>query len=96
MSGTGLLSLRGIPDFTLLSCRLSIKTLEFLVVKMIFSLRLLKGPAKKGLISLFFHLLSAQLEEQHNYEETPMYLNQSGDTTTLCVIEGTLQSMIHC
>ncbi|XP_061209345.1 FYN-binding protein 2 isoform X3 [Neopsephotus bourkii] len=30
---------------------------------------------------------SAQLEEQHNYEETPMYLNQSGDTTTLCVIE---------
>ncbi|XP_051656974.1 FYN-binding protein 2 isoform X1 [Manacus candei] len=34
---------------------------------------------------------SAQLEEQNNYEETPMYLNQSGDTTTLCVIEGTLQ-----
>ncbi|XP_072788663.1 FYN-binding protein 2 isoform X4 [Taeniopygia guttata] len=31
---------------------------------------------------------SAQLEEQNNYEETPMYLNQSGDTTTLCVIEG--------
>ncbi|KAM6343178.1 FYN-binding protein 2 [Alca torda] len=30
---------------------------------------------------------SAQLEEQHNYEETPMYLNQSGDATTLCVIE---------
>ncbi|XP_033372233.1 FYN-binding protein 2 isoform X2 [Parus major] len=30
---------------------------------------------------------SAQLEEQNNYEETPMYLNQSGDTTTLCVIE---------
>ncbi|KAM9008702.1 FYN-binding protein 2 isoform 4-T4 [Ara ararauna] len=30
---------------------------------------------------------SAQLEEQHNYEETPTYLNQSGDTTTLCVIE---------
>ncbi|KAM6327210.1 FYN-binding protein 2 [Podargus strigoides] len=30
---------------------------------------------------------STQLEEQHNYEETPMYLNQSGDTTTLCVIE---------
>ncbi|XP_027505137.1 FYN-binding protein 2 isoform X4 [Corapipo altera] len=34
---------------------------------------------------------SAQLEEQNNYEETPMYLNQSGDTTTLCVIEGTLR-----
>ncbi|KAI1236874.1 hypothetical protein IHE44_0015132, partial [Lamprotornis superbus] len=34
---------------------------------------------------------SAQLEEQNNYEETPMYLNQSGDTTTLCVIEGTLK-----
>ncbi|XP_017661190.1 PREDICTED: uncharacterized protein C1orf168 homolog isoform X6 [Lepidothrix coronata] len=34
---------------------------------------------------------SAQLEEQNNYEETPVYLNQSGDTTTLCVIEGTLQ-----
>ncbi|XP_074689278.1 FYN-binding protein 2 isoform X2 [Strix aluco] len=30
---------------------------------------------------------SVQLEEQHNYKETPMYLNQSGDTTTLCVIE---------
>ncbi|KAM6415371.1 FYN-binding protein 2 [Rhynochetos jubatus] len=30
---------------------------------------------------------SVQLEEQHNYEETPTYLNQSGDTTTLCVIE---------
>ncbi|XP_066048980.1 FYN-binding protein 2 isoform X3 [Chamaea fasciata] len=30
---------------------------------------------------------SAQLEEENNYEETPMYLNQSGDTTTLCVIE---------
>ncbi|XP_026709361.1 FYN-binding protein 2 isoform X1 [Athene cunicularia] len=30
---------------------------------------------------------SAQLEEQHNYKEAPMYLNQSGDTTTLCVIE---------
>ncbi|KAM9280071.1 FYN-binding protein 2 [Cariama cristata] len=30
---------------------------------------------------------SAQLEEQHNYGETPTYLNQSGDTTTLCVIE---------
>ncbi|XP_042663783.1 FYN-binding protein 2 isoform X2 [Tyto alba] len=30
---------------------------------------------------------SAQLEEQYNYEETPTYLNQSGDTTTLCVIE---------
>uniref|UniRef100_A0A8C6NDT9 Uncharacterized protein n=1 Tax=Melopsittacus undulatus TaxID=13146 RepID=A0A8C6NDT9_MELUD len=30
---------------------------------------------------------SAQLEEQHNYEETATYLNQSGDTTTLCVIE---------
>uniref|UniRef100_A0A8D2NQG1 Helically-extended SH3 domain-containing protein n=2 Tax=Zosterops TaxID=36298 RepID=A0A8D2NQG1_ZOSLA len=30
---------------------------------------------------------SAQLEERNNYEETPMYLNQSGDTTTLCVIE---------
>ncbi|XP_071421677.1 FYN-binding protein 2 isoform X2 [Pithys albifrons albifrons] len=30
---------------------------------------------------------SAQLEEQNNYEETPMYLNQSGDATTLCVIE---------
>ncbi|XP_027636238.2 FYN-binding protein 2 isoform X3 [Falco peregrinus] len=30
---------------------------------------------------------SAQLEEHHNYEETLMYLNQSGDTTTLCVIE---------
>ncbi|XP_038000809.1 FYN-binding protein 2 isoform X2 [Motacilla alba alba] len=30
---------------------------------------------------------SAQLEEQNNYEETPMYLNQSGDTTTLSVIE---------
>ncbi|XP_052658347.1 FYN-binding protein 2 isoform X2 [Harpia harpyja] len=30
---------------------------------------------------------SAELEEQHNYEETPMYLNQSGDTTTLSVIE---------
>ncbi|RLW05860.1 hypothetical protein DV515_00004693 [Chloebia gouldiae] len=32
--------------------------------------------------------LHAQLEEQNNYEETSMYLNQSGDTTTLCVIEG--------
>ncbi|EOB00383.1 Uncharacterized protein C1orf168, partial [Anas platyrhynchos] len=30
---------------------------------------------------------SAQLEEQHNCEETLMYPNQSGDTTTLCVIE---------
>ncbi|OPJ77025.1 hypothetical protein AV530_007449 [Patagioenas fasciata monilis] len=30
---------------------------------------------------------SAQLEEQHNYEENPTYLNQSGNTTTLCVIE---------
>ncbi|XP_067996780.1 FYN-binding protein 2 isoform X4 [Melanerpes formicivorus] len=30
---------------------------------------------------------SAQLEEQHNDEETPMYLNQCEDTTTLCVIE---------
>ncbi|XP_039929082.1 FYN-binding protein 2 isoform X2 [Hirundo rustica] len=30
---------------------------------------------------------SARLEGQNNYEETPMYLNQSGDTTTLCVIE---------
>ncbi|XP_076196246.1 FYN-binding protein 2 isoform X6 [Aptenodytes patagonicus] len=30
---------------------------------------------------------SAQLEEQHSYKETPMYLNQSGDATTLCVIE---------
>ncbi|XP_051480285.1 FYN-binding protein 2 isoform X2 [Apus apus] len=30
---------------------------------------------------------SAQLEEQHNYEETATYLNQSGDTTTLSVIE---------
>ncbi|XP_074401834.1 FYN-binding protein 2 isoform X5 [Zonotrichia albicollis] len=30
---------------------------------------------------------SAQLEEQNNYEEAPMYLNQSGDTTTLSVIE---------
>ncbi|KAM4896309.1 FYN-binding protein 2 [Sylvia borin] len=30
---------------------------------------------------------SAQLEERNNYEETPMYLNQSGDSTTLCVIE---------
>ncbi|XP_074008636.1 FYN-binding protein 2 [Numenius arquata] len=30
---------------------------------------------------------SAQLEEQNNYEETSMYLNQSGDATTLCVIE---------
>ncbi|XP_071606151.1 FYN-binding protein 2 isoform X1 [Heliangelus exortis] len=30
---------------------------------------------------------SAQLEEQHNYEESLMYLNQSGDTTTLSVIE---------
>ncbi|KAM6128710.1 FYN-binding protein 2 [Phoenicopterus ruber ruber] len=30
---------------------------------------------------------SAQLEEQHNYGETPMYLNQSGDATTSCVIE---------
>lgn len=51
---------------------------------------LLKGIEKKTLFSLF-HLLSAQLEEQNNYEETPMYLNQSGDTTTLCVIEGTLK-----
>ncbi|RMC08729.1 hypothetical protein DUI87_14978 [Hirundo rustica rustica] len=34
---------------------------------------------------------SARLEGQNNYEETPMYLNQSGDTTTLCVIEGTLK-----
>ncbi|XP_027734866.1 FYN-binding protein 2 isoform X2 [Empidonax traillii] len=34
---------------------------------------------------------SAQLQEQNNYEETPVYLNQAGDTTTLCVIEGTLQ-----
>ncbi|KAM6264316.1 FYN-binding protein 2 isoform 3-T3 [Spheniscus humboldti] len=30
---------------------------------------------------------SAQLEEQHSYKETPTYLNQSGDATTLCVIE---------
>ncbi|KAM6124151.1 LOW QUALITY PROTEIN: FYN-binding protein 2 [Pterocles gutturalis] len=30
---------------------------------------------------------SAQREEQHNYEESPTYLNESGDTTTLCVIE---------
>ncbi|OXB64564.1 hypothetical protein ASZ78_016016 [Callipepla squamata] len=30
---------------------------------------------------------STQLEDQHNYEKTLMYLNQSGDTTTLCVIE---------
>ncbi|XP_030914465.1 FYN-binding protein 2 [Geospiza fortis] len=30
---------------------------------------------------------SAQLEEQNNYEEAPMYLNQSGDATTLSVIE---------
>ncbi|XP_059678193.1 FYN-binding protein 2 [Gavia stellata] len=30
---------------------------------------------------------STQLEERHNYEETPTYLNQSGDATTLCVIE---------
>ncbi|KAM6065658.1 LOW QUALITY PROTEIN: FYN-binding protein 2 [Chlamydotis macqueenii] len=30
---------------------------------------------------------SAHLEEQHNYEETPTYLNQPGDATTLCVIE---------
>ncbi|KAM4773128.1 FYN-binding protein 2 isoform 2-T2 [Cyanocitta cristata] len=30
---------------------------------------------------------SAQLEEWNNYKEAPMYLNQSGDTTTLCVIE---------
>ncbi|KAM9283139.1 FYN-binding protein 2 [Morus bassanus] len=30
---------------------------------------------------------SAQLEEQHKYEETQTYLNQCGDTTTLCVIE---------
>ncbi|XP_056353550.1 FYN-binding protein 2 isoform X8 [Oenanthe melanoleuca] len=30
---------------------------------------------------------SAQLEGQNNYEEAPMYLNQSGDSTTLCVIE---------
>ncbi|KAM6077921.1 FYN-binding protein 2 isoform 2-T4 [Theristicus caerulescens] len=30
---------------------------------------------------------SAQLEEQHNYQETPTYLNQSGDTTTLHLIE---------
>ncbi|XP_064311051.1 FYN-binding protein 2 isoform X4 [Phalacrocorax carbo] len=35
---------------------------------------------------------SAQPEEQYNYEETPTYLNQSGDTTTFCVIEGTLQA----
>ncbi|POI29342.1 hypothetical protein CIB84_006908 [Bambusicola thoracicus] len=34
---------------------------------------------------------STQCEEQHNYEKTLMYLNQSEDTTTLCVIEGTLQ-----
>ncbi|XP_071666298.1 FYN-binding protein 2 isoform X6 [Patagioenas fasciata] len=32
-------------------------------------------------------MLNAQLEEQHNYEENPTYLNQSGNTTTLCVIE---------
>ncbi|XP_068263229.1 FYN-binding protein 2 [Nyctibius grandis] len=30
---------------------------------------------------------SAQLEEQHNCKESLMYLNQPGDTTTLCVIE---------
>uniref|UniRef100_A0A8B9EKF1 FYN binding protein 2 n=1 Tax=Anser cygnoides TaxID=8845 RepID=A0A8B9EKF1_ANSCY len=30
---------------------------------------------------------SAQLEEQHNCEETLMYPNQSGDTTTSCVTE---------
>ncbi|XP_021260674.1 activation-dependent, raft-recruited ADAP-like phosphoprotein isoform X2 [Numida meleagris] len=30
---------------------------------------------------------STQLEEQHNYKKTLTYLNQSGDTTTLCVIE---------
>uniref|UniRef100_A0A8C9L5M1 FYN-binding protein 2 n=1 Tax=Pavo cristatus TaxID=9049 RepID=A0A8C9L5M1_PAVCR len=30
---------------------------------------------------------STQREEQHNYEKTLTYLNQSEDTTTLCVIE---------
>ncbi|XP_075567334.1 FYN-binding protein 2 [Pelecanus crispus] len=35
----------------------------------------------------YLTLKSAQLEEQCNYEETPTYLNQPGDTTTLCVIE---------
>ncbi|XP_010714383.1 FYN-binding protein 2 isoform X2 [Meleagris gallopavo] len=30
---------------------------------------------------------STQCEEQHNYEKTLMYLNQSEDTTTLCAIE---------
>lgn len=49
---------------------------------------------KKNHLSLFSHLLSAQLEEQHNDEETPMYLNQSGDATTLCVIEGTSQGEV--
>ncbi|XP_054240549.1 FYN-binding protein 2 [Indicator indicator] len=33
---------------------------------------------------------SAQLEEQHNDGETPMYLNQCEDTRTLCVIGATL------
>ncbi|KAM7107516.1 FYN-binding protein 2 [Ciconia maguari] len=35
----------------------------------------------------YLTLESARLEEQYNYEETPTYLNQSEDTTTLCVIE---------
>lgn len=46
---------------------------------------------KQTLFSLLSCPLSTQCEEQHNYEKTLMYLNQSEDTTTLRVIEGTLQ-----
>lgn len=71
-------------------CRLTIKALDFLVLKIDFFHTTKRDKEKKNPFSLF-HLFSAQLEEQNNYEETPMYLNQSGDTTTLCVIEGTLK-----
>ncbi|XP_062437206.1 FYN-binding protein 2 isoform X2 [Rhea pennata] len=35
---------------------------------------------------------SAELEEQHNYEDTALYLNQPGDSTALCAGQGTFQA----
>lgn len=71
------------------------KHLKFSSLRWINFFRLPKGPGKKKetptLFSLLSCPLSTQREEQHNYEKTLMYLNQSEDTTTLCVIEGTLQ-----
>ncbi|XP_067156895.1 FYN-binding protein 2 [Apteryx mantelli] len=34
---------------------------------------------------------SAKLEEQHNYEDTALYLNHPGDSTTLCAGQSTFQ-----